>query len=397
MTEHFTGSFTQQEAIPQDGIDAALEVLQHGRLHRYNVVEGELSQAALLEQEFAAQTGAKYCVAVASGGYALACSLRAVGVQPGDAVLTNAFTLAPVPGAIASLGAKPVFVGVTEALVIDLDDLEAKLGQAQVLMLSHMRGHLCDMDRLIAMCSAAGVKVIEDCAHTMGALWRGVPSGRQGLIGCYSVQTYKHVNAGEGGFLVTDDEEVAARAIMLSGSYMLYERHLAAPEPEVFERVKYTTPNVSGRMDNLRAAILRPQLRDLETQVARWNERYEVVEAGLADTPGLALVPRDDRARPVGSSIQFLLLDWPTDAVTDVIARCAKRGVELKWFGGAEPAGFTSRYDSWRYAQADRMPASDRVLSGIVDMRLPLTFSRDDCALIARIIRGEVSAVWQSL
>ncbi len=395
MTEIFTGSFTQQEPIPQDGIDAALAVLNHGRLHRYNVAEGELSEVALLEQEFAKQTGAKYCVAVASGGYALACSLRAVGVQPGETVLTNAFTLAPVPGAIASIGARPEFVGVTEDLVIDLDDLEGKLTHARVLMLSHMRGHLCDMDRLVQMCDAAGVTVIEDCAHTMGAMWRGVASGRQGKIGCYSMQTYKHVNSGEGGFLVTDDEEIAARAIMLSGSYMLYERHLAAPGPEVFERVKYTTPNVSGRMDNLRAAILRPQLRDLETQVARWNERYDVVEEGLTDTPGLALVTRHPNARPVGSSIQFLLLDWTPEAVNDVITRCAARGVELKWFGGAEPAGFTSRYDSWRYAEAKRMPASDRILTGIVDMRLPLTFSLEDCALIARIIRAEVGVVWQ--
>lgn len=396
MTENFSGSFTQQEPIPQDGIDAALAVMQSGRLHRYNVAEGELAEAALLEREFAEQMGARFCVAVASGGYALANALRAVGVVPGDTVLTNAFTLAPVPGAIASVGAKPVFVGVTEDLVIDLDDLETKLDQAKVLMLSHMRGHLCDMDRLLEMCNATGVQVIEDCAHTMGAKWCGVPSGRQGIVGCYSAQTYKHVNSGEGGFLITDDEDVAARAIMLSGSYMLYGRHLAAPSPEVFERVKYTTPNVSGRMDNLRAAILRPQLRDLETQVRRWNERYETVEAGLQNTPGLRLVTRDDRARPVGSSIQFLLLDWSPERVNEVIARCADRGVELKWFGGAEPAGFTSRYDSWRYANAEPMPASDRILAGIVDMRLPLTFSLDDCALIARIIRAEVGAVWQT-
>ncbi|SMX28569.1 UDP-2-acetamido-2-deoxy-3-oxo-D-glucuronate aminotransferase [Pelagimonas phthalicica] len=396
MTEIFTGSFTQQEPIPQDGIDAAMAVLQHGRLHRYNVVEGELSETALLEQEFAAQMGAKYCLAVASGGYALATALRAVGVKPGDAVLTNAFTLAPVPGAIASMGATPVFVGVTEDLVIDLDDLETKLPQSKVLMLSHMRGHLCDMDRLIAMCDAAGVKVIEDCAHTMGAMWNGVPSGRQGIIGCYSTQTYKHVNSGEGGLFITDDEEIAARATILSGSYMLYERHLAAPGPEVFERVKYVTPNVSGRMDNLRAAILRPQLRDLEAQAIRWNQRYDTVEAGLHDTPGLTQITRPDKARPVGSSIQFLLLDWSAKAVQEVISRCAARGVELKWFGGAEPAGFTSRYDSWRYAASTAMPKSDRILAGIVDMRLPLTFNLEDCALIARIIRAEVGAVWQS-
>ena len=392
----FTGSFTQQEPIPQSGIDAAMAVLQHGRLHRYNTIPGELSETALLEQEFAAQTGAKYCLAVASGGYAMATALRAVGVKAGDKVLTNAFTLAPVPGAIASLGAVPVFVGVTEALVIDLDDLEQKLPQAKVLLLSHMRGHMCDMKRLMDICNRAGVIVIEDCAHTMGAYWDGVPSGRHGAVGCYSCQTYKHVNSGEGGLLVTDDPEIAARAIMMSGSYMLFERHLAAPDPEVFATIKYETPNISGRMDNLRAAILRPQLADLETQTARWNALYFAVEEGLRDTPGLQIVERSSAETIVGSSIQFLLLDWSAAQIADVLARCAARGVELKWFGGSEPVAFTSRYDSWRYVEAPKMPATDRVLAGVIDMRVPLTFSVEDCAVIARVIRSEVGAVYQA-
>ena len=395
MTEVFKGSFTQQEPIPEDGIAAALDVLRHGRLHRYNLAPGEDGEVALLEREFAAYVGGRYALAVASGGYALATALRAVGVKPGDKVLTNAFTLAPVPGAIASVNAVPVFVGVTEDLVIDLDDLEAKAGEASVLMLSHMRGHICDMDRLMEVCNRAGITVIEDCAHTMGAAWKGVPSGRHGLVGCYSTQTYKHMNSGEGGFLVTDDDEVMARAVMLSGSYMLYGRHGTVPPEEVFARVKYETPNVSGRMDNLRAAILRPQLAKLDDQCAAWNARYGAVEDGLRGTPGLTVVARPEAERYVGSSIQFLLLDWPDAAVADVIDRCKARGVELKWFGGAEPTGFTSRYDSWRYAPSERMPKSDRVLKGIVDMRLPLTFSLDDCALIARIIRAEVGAVWQ--
>ena len=393
--EVFTGSFTQQEAIPEDAIDAAVAVMRHGRLHRYNTVQGETAEAALLEQEFAAMVGAQYCLAVASGGYAIATALRAVGVKPGDRVLSNAFTLAPVPGAIAAVGAEPVFVDVTEGLVIDLDDLAGKLDQARVLLLSHMRGHICDMDALMTLCDAAGVTVVEDCAHTMGASWNGVPSGRHGAVGCYSCQTYKHVNAGEGGLLVTDDPEVAARAIMLSGSYMLFDRHVAGPTPETFETIKYDTPNISGRMDNLRAAILRPQLRRLDAQIAKWHARYQIVEDGLRDTPGLTVISRPEAEHFVGSSIQFLLSGWQTPAIKAVLSRCAARGVELKWFGGAEPVGFTSRYDSWRYAKSPVLPASDAVLSSIIDMRVPLTFSLDDCALIARIIRAEVSAVFQ--
>ena len=401
MTEIFHGSFTQQDPIPEDAIAAALAVLNHGRLHRYNTAEGEVAQAALLEEDFARQTGAAYCLAVASGGYAMTTALRACGVSHGDVVLTNAFTLAPVPGAIAAVGATPVYVGVTENLVIDLDDLQSKLSKAKtkngarVLLLSHMRGHICDMDRLMALCNAAGVTVIEDCAHTMGAAWNGVPSGRWGKFGCFSTQTYKHVNSGEGGLLISDDADGMARAIMLSGSYMLFDKHRAAPPPETFAQIKYETPNISGRMDNLRAAILRPQLRDLATQARRWNDRYAVLAQGLSGTTGLQVPHRPAAEQFVASSFQFLLLDWDPKAVSAVLARCKARGVELKWFGGAEPAGFTSRYDSWRYAPAPSMPATDRILAGIIDMRLPLTFSLGDCALIGRIIKEVVSTVHQ--
>lgn len=395
MTERFTGSFTQQEPIPEDGIAAALEVMRSGRLHRYNTAPGETAETVLLEQEFAAMTGARYCLAVASGGYAMGTALRALGIGPGDPVLTNAFTLAPVPGAIAGVGAKPVFVEVTRDLVIDLDDLQAKAGQAKVLLLSHMRGHLCDMNALMTICDAAGIMVIEDCAHTMGAAWNGVPSGRYGRIGCFSCQTYKHVNAGEGGLLVTDDAEAAARAIILSGSYMLYASHKAAPPPEAFDRIRYETPNISGRMDNLRAAILRPQLRMLARQRERWNRRYRIIEGGLRGTPGLTLVERPEAEQFVGSSIQFLLPDWSEDRIGEVLSRCTARGVELKWFGAAEPQGFTSRYQSWRYVSTPDLAQSDLILHGLLDMRIPLTFTAEDCELIARIINEEVCAVFE--
>ncbi|GHA53373.1 aminotransferase DegT [Amylibacter ulvae] len=398
MSDKFTGNFTQQQPIPEDAIEAAVRVMRHGRLHRYNVVAGEKSETALLEEEFARYVGAKYCLAVASGGYALAAALRALGVGVGDTVLTNAFTLAPVPGAIANVGAKPVFVETTQSLVMDLDDLRAKIASsgARVLMLSHMRGHLVDMDALMEICNAADVQVIEDCAHTMGAFWNDVPSGRHGVVGCYSTQTFKHMNSGEGGLLVTDDAEVMARATMLSGSYMLYDGHSAGAPAETFKDIRLDTPNCSGRMDNLRAAILRPQLRDLDTQVAAWNARYDAVENGLRNTPALQIVERPSGERMVGSSIQFLLPDFSQSQMRDVLKRCAVRGVELKWFGGDEPTGFTSRHNSWRYVDPQELPNTDRILAGLIDMRLPLTFSLDDCAQIARIIREEVGVVHQA-
>lgn len=395
MTEVFTGSFTQQEPIPDEAIEAAVAVMRHGRLHRYNTVPGERGETAELEVEFAAQMGAKHCLAVASGGYAIATALRAVGVGPGTKVLTNAFTLAPVPGAIAAAGGAPVFVEVTDQLVIDLDHLAEMVvsSGARVLLLSHMRGHICDMDRLMAICDGAGVSVVEDCAHTMGACWRGTPSGRHGRVACYSTQTYKHVNSGEGGLMVSDDADLMARATILSGSYMLYGRHPAGPPESAFRDIRLDTPNISGRMDNLRAAILRPQLRALDGQVAKWNARYRVVEEGLRNLAGLRVIERPEAEAFVGSSIQFLMPEADAAAITAFLAACAARGVDLKWFGAADPVAFTSRYSSWRYAQPPVLPRTDRVLDGLIDMRLPLTFSLEDCALVARIVREEAGQV----
>jgi dTDP-4-amino-4,6-dideoxygalactose transaminase len=206
----FTGSFTQQEPIPEAGIDAAVAVMRTGRLHRYNLAPGERSETAALEADFAASVGARYCLACASGGYALQLALRAWGVKAGEPVLTNAFTLSPVPGAIAAVGGAPVLVETTPDLVIDLDDLAAKAAEsgARLLLLSHMRGHIVDMDALTALLDRLGVALIEDCAHTMGADWAGRPTGTFGAAGCFSTQTYKHVNSGEGGLLVTDDADL---------------------------------------------------------------------------------------------------------------------------------------------------------------------------------------------
>ena len=202
-SRNFHGSFTQQEPIPEEAIEAAVAVMRSGRLHRYNLAEGEHGETALLEREFADWQGSTYCIATASGGQAIQIGLRAAEVGFGDKVLTNAFTLAPVPGAIAAIGALPVLVEIDENLRLDLDDLDRKAAEcgARTLLLSHMRGHLCDMDGLMEIAAKRGFRVIEDCAHTMGARWNGTKSGNFGLAACFSTQTYKHMNSGEGGLV----------------------------------------------------------------------------------------------------------------------------------------------------------------------------------------------------
>jgi len=393
----FTGSFTQQEPVPEDAIEAAVDVMRSGRLHRYNTVQGELGPVAELEKAYAAYQGSEYCLACTSGGYAMATALRALGVGVGDTVLTNGFTLAPVPGAIAAVGAEALLVEITRNLVLDLDDLEAKIKATdpKCLLLSNMRGHLCDMEALTALLDRNGVPLIEDCAHTMGAAWNGRKSGSFGVAGCFSTQTYKHMNSGEGGLITSDDPVFMARAIMLSGSYMLYDRHGAAPSPEVFEDIRLDTPNMSGRMDNLRASLLLPQLQALETNIDRWNARHDLVADRLRRVDGIDVPDRPEQESYVGSSFQFLMPEANADRMQQVVKQAKALGVELKWFGANIPVGFTSNHQSWRYVEAQDLPNTDAILAGLLDMRIPLTFSLEDCANVADIIAHVVEQALQ--
>ena len=390
----FTKPFTQQEAIPDAGIQQAIEILKHGRLHRYNVAAGEASEVSLLEQEYASWQGSRYCIATASGGQAIQLGLRVCGVKPDDKVLANAYTLAPVPGAIHGIGALPVLVEIDTDYHIDLSHLDemARRSGAKTLLLSHMRGHIADMEALMAIARTYDIKVVEDCAHTMGAKWQGKRSGNFGHVAAFSTQTYKHMNSGEGGFLTTDDDEMAARAIIHSGSYMLYDRHGTLPPDEVFEKIKLEAANFSCRMDNLRATIIRSQMPHLEQNIQRWNRLYDTLFSAFAVIEGIDIPKRRQAEFYVGSSIQFRLNALAPNDIPAFLERCARRGVELKWFGADQPAAFTSRYDSWRYIkELPELPATKAALKKTVDMRIPLTFDTDDCKIIAEIIADEVA------
>jgi dTDP-4-amino-4,6-dideoxygalactose transaminase len=195
--------------------------------------------------------------------------------------------------------------------------------------------------------------------------------------------------------LVTDDADIAAQAILFSGSYMLYRSHLARPGDEVFERWKYLTPNFSLRMGNLAAAIARPQLGALlADRCQRWNQRYAWIAAMLAGTPHLRLPQRPADEQFVASSIQFSLLDLSRAQMQQFITACAERGVHIKWFGADDPVGFTSVWTHWRYfGEPQSLPNAERVLGGLCDMRLPLTLSQGDCQAIGAVVRELLSSI----
>lgn len=387
-------ALTTPPPIPESGRARAAELMESGLIFRYGETGASELDAASLEQEFAASLDRRYCVATNSCGAAMAVALRSVGVASGDGVLMNAFTLAPVPGAVAHVGAHPVLVDIDADYRIDLASLERAVADsgARVLLLSYMRGHIPDMTQVMATCERLGITVVEDCAHTMGADWAGTPMGTFGTAACFSTQTYKHINSGEGGLIVTDDDDVAAHATLLSGSYMLYEQHGTRPPTDVMDRHRLGTPNWSMRMTALTAALIRSQLPLLGERRDQWRRSYDRIITGLADTTSLRLPARPEPEGFVPSSLQFSLQGFDTTMMESWLATCAAHGLHVKWFGRDDPQGFTSRFDHWSAAEPADAAQTSAILSGLCDIRLPLDLTDEDCDTIAAIVHAATLA-----
>ncbi len=168
---------------------------------------------------------------------------------------------------------------------------------------------------------------------------------------------------------------------------MLYSGHGAIPDEDVFQQTRLESPNCSARMDNMRAALVRYQLPHLDENIRRWNARYSILAQGLSRIPGVHLPERQQHEEYVGSSIQFQAKQLGPDKIPAFIEGCAERGIDIKWFGADAPHAFTSRFDSWRYLKdIPELPKTRDVLSTTCDMRVPLTFSEQDCADLANLI-----------
>ncbi len=190
-------------------------MLQSGDLFRYTAPQD--APVALLEREFAEMMGSRYALAVSSCSAALFLSLKALNLPKGARVLLPGFTFAAVPSAVVHADCQPVLAEVGTNFRVDLADFAAKLPDVDAVIISHMRGHTSDMDAIMALCDAAKIPVIEDAAHSLGTVWKGRKVGTIGKIGCFSFQSYKLVNAGEGGILITDDADLVARAVIIVG------------------------------------------------------------------------------------------------------------------------------------------------------------------------------------
>lgn len=371
------------DPVPQAGIDEAVSLMQSGRMYRYNIGKGEESVVSQCEVEIAEYTGHKYCVALNSCGSAIMLMMKTAGLQPGDEVLSNAFTFGAVPSAIEHAGGKAVYVESDYNHCMDVEDLHKKLEahpNCKYCLISHMRGKLADMDAVKEACDKHDVILLEDCAHSLGVEWNGVHSGHVGKVAAISSQSYKMINSGEGGFLLTDDPEIAAKTAVYAGAYEgLSSKHITVPGPEVFGDLPTRIPNYSVRMSNVAAAIIRPQIKTLDERRAKYNERYAFVTKKLVERKGhlLSIPVNTPGMTPVHDSLQINLShDITNEQVQKFLDEAAAHGLPVELFGHSSNA---RNFVNWGFAPADEpLPLTGKMLSRACDVRLPLMWDDQD-------------------
>ena len=227
------------------------------------------AEIELLEHELAQLCETKHAVALNSGTDALVLGLLALGIGPGDEVITPPNSFVASTAAIVHVGARPVFVDVLDDQNIDHTRIEAALtSHTKAIMPVHLTGRICDMDPILDIARKHDLKVIEDAAQAIGSRYRGRSSGSFGEIGCFSAHPLKNLNAcGDSGFITTNDEGVAATVRLLRNHGLV-------------DRNSVTRFGVVSRMDTLQAAILRYRLRRLPSIIERRRanvERYRQI------------------------------------------------------------------------------------------------------------------------
>jgi len=370
------------EAIPDEARAEIDALLQSGDLFRYTRPED--APVSLLEAEFAALLGSKYALAVSSCSAALFLSLKALDLPKGAKVLIPAFTFAAVPSAVVHADCVPVLAEVDDSLRLDMADFAAKLTpDIGAILISHMRGHTSDMDQIMDLAKAADVSVIEDAAHSLGTTWNGKNIGTIGDIGCFSFQSYKLVNAGEGGILVTDNADLVARAIIMSGAYEeTWRKHPGLTE--ACSKWQNKLPLYNLRMHNLSAAVIRPQLPHVARRSKDGLRNHDHLAARLGATGLLVVPPALQPERRAPDSLQFLL---PGDeaASRNFEAEASRLGVKVQIFGLS--TGNARAYWNWEFlGDVPDLPKTRAMLMRTADVRLPARLSVEDCDVIADVL-----------
>jgi 8-amino-3,8-dideoxy-alpha-D-manno-octulosonate transaminase len=253
-----------------------------------------------LERELAARMGTKFALAVSSGTAALTTALAALGIGPGDEVIVPAWSWYSCFGSVVMNGALPVLAESDESFNLDPADVESKTTpQTKVIMVVHTLGNPADMDAIMSMARRRGVKVLEDCAQSLGGRYRSRPLGSIGDVGIYSFQIAKTISSGEGGGLITSDPLLFERAARYHDLGLLRPPHQAMLGTAGL-------PGMIGnqyRMSEFTGSVLLAQLRKLDMIVEKLRGHARRVYEGIADLPDLCLRHRSDPAGDIGSTV----------------------------------------------------------------------------------------------
>lgn len=306
---------------------AVLEVLRSKSLFRYYGPE-VLGKASEFERRFAARIGSRHALALNSGTSALKCALYAAGVTRGDTVLVPAFSYIATADVVLSLGATPVYVEIDETMTLDPNDLRAKLQAWQGVMpkaicVVHLFGVPADLDAILAISNEFGIPVIEDCAQSCGAMYRGKTVGQFGAAGIFSFQLNKVITAGEGGAIVTDDPALFDKAVRLH-DHGNHRGNEAAGEPCIGE---------GFRIGEMSAALLLAQLGRLDDIQSRLRRAKRYLTEQLADLPQIRITPTPDPEGDGAVSLTFLC-DTRERAVKAVKALNGEGIRVLQQYGG---------------------------------------------------------------
>ncbi|MEL0436366.1 DegT/DnrJ/EryC1/StrS family aminotransferase [Phycobacter sp. K97] len=384
------------EPIPAAAREAIDALMQSGDLFRYTAPQD--APVALLEQEFADLIGCKYALAVSSCSAALFLSLKALGLPRDARVLIPGFTFAAVPSSVVHADCVPVLCEVGENYRIDMADFEVRLDQdIAAVIISHMRGHTSDMDAIMKLCDARGIPVIEDAAHSLGTTWNRKNIGTIGRVGCFSFQSYKMINAGEGGILVTDDADLVARAVIMSGAYEHnWQKHKGprgenAPDlAQAFAKWQNQLPLYNLRMSNLSAAVIRPQLPELARRVRDGLKNHDYVADRLNGSPYFDVPAPLPPERRAPDSIQFNLVGMTEEEIRAFAASAAEKGVKVQVFGLSEDNA--RAFWNWQFlSDLPELPQTRAMLMKACDVRLPVRLTKAELDVISEILLSAVS------
>jgi dTDP-4-amino-4,6-dideoxygalactose transaminase len=370
----------KSEAIPTSARVEVERLLSTGDLFRYTAAEN--APVTLLEQEFAAAFGSKYALAVSSCSAALFLSLKSMDLPRDARVLLPGFTFAAVPSSVIHADCIPVLCEVGENYRIDIADFERRLDETiQAVIVSHMRGHTSDMDAILDICAARNVPVIEDAAHSLGTTWNGRKIGTLGKVGCFSFQSYKLLNAGEGGILITDDADLAARAVIMSGAYEHnWKKHTGLTQ--AFQKWQNKLPLYNLRLSNLSAAIIRSQIPEIPRRVVDGRRNHDALARVLNENPWMTVpdaLPGEVRAP---DSIQFNLAATSNQECLDFIENAAALGVKVQLFG-LSPDNARAFWN-WEFLpEKVELPKTRKMLMRACDVRLPASLSLEDVEKVA--------------